>query len=276
MRKLPASLSVAATVFFVGLIQDAAAFPRTKEKADLSISFSLVGTQAAPSATGTATVDVTRSNGVETDSDLTITVTGLTDGTYNVDAVLKNDETATPVPIGTITVAGQTPIAPLALPAGLDVTEIATLTVSSPADPNVLGSVATVLLTGTPTEDIASWTFFANRPVKAPENSTPVETTKHGKKPKKIHGHVLIQAKIVDNVEKREKFLLVAHGGPADTELTIKLDGVVAGTFTTTKNGKMMVKSLTEDVRLAGVHLMTITDASDNVIAEADFFPSID
>ena len=69
MRKLHTSLSVAATVFFVGLIQDAAAFPRTKEKADLSISFSLVGTQAAATATGTAIVDATRSNGLETDSD---------------------------------------------------------------------------------------------------------------------------------------------------------------------------------------------------------------
>jgi hypothetical protein len=93
---------------------------------------------------------------------------------------------------------------------------------------------------------------------------------------------VLIQAKIFDNVEKRRKFLLVAHNGPADTTLTIRLDGVDAGTFTTTKNGKMMVKSLEGDFRLAGVHHLEIVDVSevegedDVVVAVADFFPDIE
>jgi hypothetical protein len=90
----------------------------------------------------------------------------------------------------------------------------------------------------------------------------------------------LVQAKIVDNVERRRKFLLVAHNGPADTTLTLRIDGVDAGTFTTTKNGKMMVKSLPDSsIRLAGIHKLEIVDATTETVvavAEADFFPDIE
>jgi hypothetical protein len=149
-----------------------------------------------------------------------------------------------------------------------------------PADPTVPGSTDTIVLTGTPTESIEIWKFFGNRPVTAAEGFVP-EPPAHGHgKAKRIHGHVLIQAKIVDNVETRRKFLLVAHNGPADTTLTIRLDGVDAGTFTTTKNGKMMTKSLDGDFRLAGVHKLEIVDLTipetPVVVAVADFFPDIE
>jgi hypothetical protein len=282
MKKSYLPVVLAAAGLFLGVADQASAFPRTKEHAVLTINFTLTAPPVEPPpatpATGTATIDVTSENGVETASDLTITTTNLADGTYNVEAILKSDTAEPPVPvlIGQITVAGTTPIAPLPLPATVKALDIETLNVVDPADPTVVGSVDTIVLTGTPTEDIEIWRFFGNRPVTAAEGFVP-EPGKHGKV-KPIHGHVLIQARIVDNQETRRKFLLVAHNGPADTTLTIRLDGVDVGTFTTTKNGKMMTKSLEGDFRLAGVHKLEIVDATTDtpvVVAVADFFPDV-
>jgi hypothetical protein len=287
---LPAVLAVAG--LFLGAADQASAFPRTKEQAILTLTFDLTAPPQEPPpaspATGTATIDVTRENGVETASDLSITTTNLADGTYEVEAILKSDTAEPPVPvlIGSITVAGATPIAALPLPDTVKALDIEVLNVVTPGvvstDPD------TIVLTGTPTEAIEKWTYFANRPVTASDEWNPAQVIGKNGKPKKtkrIHGHVLIQAKIFDGVEKRRKFLLVAHNGPADTELTIRLDGVDAGKFTTTKNGKMMAKSLEgveEQVRLAGVHKLEIVDVADDeteedlVVAVADFFPNVE
>jgi hypothetical protein len=286
MKKSYFPVVLAVAGLFLGAADQASAFPRTREHAVLTLNFTLTAPPVEPApttpATGTATIDVTRDNGVETASDLTITTANLADGTYDVEAILKSDTAEPPVPvlIGQITVAGATPIAPLALPSTVKALDIETLNVVDPADPTVPGSVDTIVLTGTPTEDIEIWRFFGNRPVTAAEGFVP-EPPAHGHgKAKRIHGHVLIQAKIVDNQPTRRKFLLVAHNGPADTTLTIRLDGVDAGTFTTTKNGKMMVKSLADDVTLAGVHKLEIVDATiaetPVVVAVADFFPDIE
>ena len=298
MKKLHLPILLATAGIFLGAADPASAFPRTKESASLTITFDL----AAPAptdpttpppvnpATGTATItDLVRTNGVEEASELEITTTGLADGIYEVEAILKSDSEEPPVPvlIGSITVAGATAVAPLPLPDGVAALDIGVLNVVTPGvvstDPAVPSTPDTIVLTGTPTEDIEKWTFFGNRPVTAAEGYVPTPGTKPNGKPqkaKKIHGHVLIQAKIVDNDETRRKFLLVAHNGPADTELTIRLDGVDAGMFTTTKNGKMMVKSLEGDFRLAGVHNLEIVQVNDDetetVVAVADFFPDVE
>jgi hypothetical protein len=91
-----------------------------------------------------------------------------------------------------------------------------------------------------------------------------------------VHGHVLIQAAIVEGAELRRKFLLVGHGLPSEVTLTVNLDGVAVGEVTTTKRGKAMLKSLEGDFRMAGTHLLTLTDADGNVVAEADFFPGVE
>jgi hypothetical protein len=83
---------------------------------------------------------------------------------------------------------------------------------------------------------------------------------------------VLIQSRIVNDVENKRHFLLVAQGAAADTTYTVNLDGVAVGSVTASKNGKLMVKSLDGDFRIAGTHLLTITDGTSNVIAQADFF----
>jgi hypothetical protein len=178
--------------------------------------------------------------------------------------VTKSDPAAPPVLIGSIVVsATPDPAAPpLTLPEGLSALDIATLTISD--------ATPAVVLAGGPSEDIVKWRFFANRPLVAPTTTlTPAPA-------KKLHGHVLIQAAIVYNVELRRKFLLVGHGLPTESTLTVNLDGVAVGEVTTTKQGKAMLKSLNGDFRLAGTHHLTLTDDIGNTVAEADFFPNVE
>jgi hypothetical protein len=245
----------------------ASAFPRTKEKADATLTFDLQPTAAGSgTAAGTATVDVTRSNGVSTSSSVDLTLTGLADGTYTVDALLKSDAGAVPVAIGSVVVPADPAAPALMLPTDLDPFDIATLTVSD--------ATPAVVLSGTATEAVTSWTYFGNRPLVAAPTAPAATPGEHGGHAKKIHGHVLIQARIANDVETRRKFLLVGLGLPADTTLTVNLDGVAVGSVTTTPRGKAMLTSLEGDFRLAGVDLITLTDANNVVIAQADFFPN--
>jgi hypothetical protein len=195
----------------------------------------------------------------------------LADGTYSVAATLKSDAGATSVAIGSVVVAATPdpaapPVDPLNLPAGLDPFNIATITVSD--------ATPAVVLSGPATETISKWTYMGNRPLVAPATTT-APPDGHGPKPKKLHGHVLIQNRIVDGVETKRHFLLVAQGGTADTTYTINFDGVAVGSVVATKNGKLMLKSLDGDFRLAGVRVVTITDGTSNVIAQADFLPAV-
>src|SRR4030095_10388132 len=109
MKKAYFPVALAVAGLFLGAADQASAFPRTREHAVLTINFTLTAPPVEPPpatpATGTATIDVTRDNGVETPSDLTITTTNLADGTYDVEAILKSDTTEPPVPmlIGQIT-----------------------------------------------------------------------------------------------------------------------------------------------------------------------------
>jgi hypothetical protein len=246
---------------------DASAFPRTKERAELTLTFDLQPTAAGSgTAAGTATIDLTRVNGTATSGALDLSLTGLADGTYSVDALLKSDAGAEPVNIGSVTVAataepGTAPAEPLTLPSDLDPLDIATLTISD--------ATPAVVLSGTAAEDIVTWTYFGNRPLVAGDAAPqPIPGTGHGpkgRKPAKIHGHVLIQARVRDDVETRRKFLLVGLGLQPDTTYTVNLDGVAVGSVTTTPRGKAMLKSLNGDFRLAGVDLITLTDADGTV-----------
>lgn len=237
-------------------------FPATHEMADLTLTFALAPVDPLSTASGTANIHVTKLNGVETDGPLDLTLSGLADGSYTVEAVTKSDPAAPPVLIGSIVVsATPDPAAPpLTLPEGLSALDIATLTISD--------ATPAVLLTGEPTEDITKWRFFANRPLVGVTPTTPAA--------KKLHGHVLIQAAIVENFEFRRKFLLVGHGLPAESALTVNLDGVAVGEVLTTKRGKAMLKSLDGDFPLAGTHHLTLTDIAGNTVAEANLFPNVE
>jgi hypothetical protein len=261
--------------FLLALAPIAEAFPKTKERADLTLTFTLSPTDPVSTASGTATIHVTRTNGVETDGPLDLTLSGLADGTYTVAATTKADPTGPAVPIGSIVLSANPdpsalPAAPLNLPEGLSALEIDTLTISD--------ATPAIVLSGTASESVASWFFFGNRPLlPVVVASAEIPPAGHGKPvAKKLHGHVLIQAVIKADVEQRRKFLLVGHGLAPDTTLTVNLDGVAVGSVTTTKNGKAMLKSLDGDFLLAGVHLVSLSDADGNVVAEADFFPGIE
>jgi len=254
--------SAFAIVLFSAVTPVALGFPATKEKADLTLNFTLSPIDATSTASGTASIHVTRLNGVETDGAIDLTLSGLADGTYTLNALTKSDPAGPPILIGSVVVSA-TPdpnAEPLTLPAGLSALDIATLTISD--------ATPTVVLAGGPSEDIVKWRFFANRPLVAP-------TLIIAQAAKKVHGHVLIQAAIKDNVELRRKFLLVGHGLPPETTLTVNFDGVAVGEVTTTRQGKGMLKSLNGDFRLAGTRLLTLTDDLGNIVAEADFFPNV-
>jgi hypothetical protein len=265
-----ASLAFAAA--FLGAVPTASAFPRTRETAQLSLSFDLQPTAAGSGVSeGTATIDLTRKNGVSTTTGLQLSFTNLADGTYSVDATLKSDSGATPVNIGSVTITGSTvdPSAPLSLPTETDPLDFAAITISD--------ATSAVVLSGSATETITSWTYFGNKPLLAPPGgpASAKPDKVHGK-PVKVHGHIVIQARIRDGVEKRRKFLLVGLGLPADAALTVNVDGVAVGSVTTTPRGKAMLKSLPGDFRLAGVDLITLTDSNNVVVAQADFFPDQD
>jgi hypothetical protein len=264
---LPVLLSALAPLAF--------AFPATRENADLTLNFTLSPLDPLSTAAGTASIHVTRLNGTETDDPIDLTLSGLADGTYSVEATTKSDPMAAPVVIGSVTVSSipdpsAPPPAPLTLPDGLSALDIATLTISdvTPA----------VVLAGGPSEDVAKWHFFANRPLRAPDatGDTSVAPVSGTPTQKKLHGHVIIHAVITDAVELRRKLLLVGHGLPPETVLTVNLDGVPVGDVTTTKHGKAMLKSLEGDFRLAGTQLLTLSDPDGNVVAETDFFPDVE
>jgi len=262
---------------FLGTGSTASAFQRTRDYAKVTLSFDLLPTVGGSgTAAGTGSIEVVRSRGVSVTEGLDLTVTGLVDGTYSVAATLKSDPAAPPVVLGDVLVdstvvvdPADPPVPPLPLPDGLDPFDIATLTVSD--------ATAVVVLAAPATENIADWQFFANRPLNAPPADPLVPITPLArKKLEKIHGHVLIHARIVADVDVRRKFLLIGHGVPANTLLTINLDGVAVGARTSSKNGKVMVTKLDGDFRIAGVKELTLTDPDGTVVMSADFFPELD
>ena len=262
---------------FLAAGSTASAFPKTRDHAEVTLTFDLLPTAGGPAtAAGTGTIELVRDRGVSVTDGLDLTVTGLANGTYTVSATLKSDPVAPAVIISNVVVDSTVvpdpaapPAAPLPLPEGLDPFDIATLTISD--------ATPIVVLSGLPTENVAVWNYFANCPLRAPHIdplAPPVPRT--GKKPKKVHGHVLIRARILDDVETRRKFLLVAHRAPANSLLTINLDGVPVGEVTSTKNGKVMVKNLEGDFRIAGVKELTLTDIDGVVVMVCDFFPGLE
>jgi hypothetical protein len=134
--------------------------------------------------------------GVEYDDAMVLSLSGLPDGTYTVEATTKSDPAAPPILIGSVIVSAivdpaAPPAPPLTLPEGLSALDIATLTISD--------ATPVVVLAGEATEDVVNWRFFGNRPlVPAPGSTT--------SPPRKLHGHVLIRAAIVDGAELRRKF----------------------------------------------------------------------
>ena len=250
------------------LATPAAAAPksRVKERGHLTLNVTLTATLDAPAgATGSGTIEVDKPKfkSAETAS-LSLTTSGLTTGTYSVDATLDDATTAhlgdfavdTAVPPA----AGGDPLV-FAISDTLDTAKIASISVSN--------STAIVMLQGEVVPGMATWKYIANVQVTAPE--VLVTTNEHGPKPKHVHGHIVSHSFVTDNVESHRHFVCVAFGAPKDTELTINVDGTPVGTVMSTKQGKVDLHDIAETVVLRDVELITLTDSLGAVIMEAKF-----
>src|SRR5688572_16260350 len=101
MKNIQTSIVLALAGLLIGTAPKAAAFPATKDSAEVTLTFNLLPTEAGSgTSSGTVVIDVTRKSGVSTSSPLEVTLTGLADGTYSVAANLKSDAGAVPVAIG--------------------------------------------------------------------------------------------------------------------------------------------------------------------------------
>ena len=246
---------------------------KVREKAQLTVSILLEPTASAPvGATATGEISVTRLNRVETAS-LKLVTSGLPAGTYMLDAGLDD---LSEVSLGSISVVGAAPAEPavqetveIDLPAGLLALDIANLSVSNDA--------GVALFSGTAVATTTSWRFFANVRVTAPslDPASAPEEDVNGAKPKKakrVHGHVVVNSRISNDVETKRHFLWVAHGAPAATELKILVDGIGVGFVTSTKQGKVMFKDLESVELLPAVRNISLVDAvTGTVIMEANF-----
>ena len=235
-----------------------------KERGHLTLTAALAATAAAPvGATGNAAIEVTKEKyKSEVSTELKLTSSGLAAGNYSLDATLKD---ATTVHIGDFVVDGTVPAPatpePIAftVPATVDVTNIASLSVSN--------ATPAVLLQGDLVADNVTWKLIANVVVSGPE----VLATTHGPKPKKMHGHAIAHSFITDNVETKRDFLWVAFGAPGDTELTINVDGVAVATVMSTTDGKVMFHEMPVTVVLRDMKSVTLTDSLGAVVMKADF-----
>ena len=273
---------------------------RVKESAELFISFELLPLDETSTASGSAEIELNRHKGDE-ETSFDFSVEGLAEGSYVVQAEAGEDVVDITEfvvePAATDPVTGE-PVtddpseeeAEIELPAGINPLEIDAITVVK-VETVAEQVVATVVLRGEADASATYWMFNANVKVTGPTVVAPVEESPteeepaagpgkgkgkgkkvKGAKVKKVHGHVVVHALIVGDQEKKRKFLFNAHGAPANTELTLNIDGDPVQTVTSSHNGKVMIKSLDDaEVRVAGIRLITVTDAEGTVIMEAQF-----
>jgi hypothetical protein len=266
------SLSLAAcALIFATAVASAAPKSQIKERGEIHLTATLQPAADAPAGV-TATADIvikkTKFNQAGTAS-LTLTTSGFLVGDYSIDGLL--DPAAPPVHLGDFSVGAIDPVNPVP-------DEPITLAISSTIDATLLTSISIsdstpkVILEGEVTATAVNWMYLANVQVTGP---APVGTSSngkaHGPKPKAARGHVISQSTVKNGVETKRHFLWVAFGAPANTELTINVDGVEVGTVTSTKNGKVMFHEMPADVVLRDVKLITLTDGDVALVMQAQF-----
>ncbi len=182
------------------------------------------------------------------------------------------------------------------LDASVDATAITSISVTTvPAD---VTTAPVVVLTGAAELDVLNLNYFANVRVTAPPAS-PLTTTPSptdepetevgpgkgkgkgkgkskgpkGPKVKKVHGHALVQAKIVNGVAKKTFFQFIGFGAPSSAELNVVVNGVVIDTVTSSKQGrvKFRERDLVGEIDYATLDLVTITTIDGTPVMQADF-----
>jgi hypothetical protein len=294
-----ASLALVACAAIGLTVQPASAkMPNIKLSSSATLSFELAPPVVDPppvepsTATGTATISIEEERKTAPAYGFEVAVAGLAAGTYSVEALVENS--AEPVLITDALVV--TAVAPAttgtgefaaALPAGINPRGVLTLNVFTV---DAISTVKTIVLTGAAVLETTELNYFANVRITAPAAPSGTEETdpttdpvtgkgkkgKAGKGGKKVHGHVLLKSTIEAGVETKRQVLFVGHGGPSAVELDIVVDGVVVEgqTVTSTKNGKVMFKTLPADIALESIELLEIVDpATGNAVMQADFTP---
>ena len=225
-----------------------------------TLTVTLAPTAAAPvGASGSAEIRIKQKDAGQK-ARVKLTLAGLAAGDYELDATLAD---ASVVVIGAISVdSAGVPIEDgdedgtvgIKVPDTIDASQIVSLALAD--------ATAVVILSGDTAVDSALVKFFANVSVTGPAGSTP---------PPNVHGHVVAHSTVADGVETEREFLWVGFGAPHETELTINVDGVLVGTVTSSKHGKVKFTSLDATVNLATMSLITLTDAASVVIMQAQF-----
>ena len=261
------SLLVLAALSLASNSAVAAPQSRVKERGSITVTATLAATLNAPAgAAGSAVIEVSKPKfrDVQT-AELALTTTGLSAGSYSVDASLQDLSTAH---LGDLIVeaavpgddAGATPVV-FVISAEVDPLKITTVRVSD--------SAAAVVLEGAATATVNDWKLIANVQVTGPESVATVE--KGGPKPKRVQGHALAKSFIKDGVETKRQFLWVAKGATAGSELTINVNGTAVATVTSAADGKVMFAELPETVVLRELDTVTLTDSAGTVVMQAEF-----
>jgi hypothetical protein len=275
MKPLPVSLAILAVCGLLAEPASAAGTSKIREKATLSVSFDLqpeVG--ELEGASGNATLDATRKNGVQT-GELSIDLLGLTAGEYTLEATNLDGTT---VALGSVTVSAPA-VEGEATKVDTELTAPEGINVLSLDSVSVLDAEGSVVLSGSANATTSLWKYFANVRVTAPAAvvASDLEVTegkgKGGKtKVRKVNGHALAKSTIKDDEETKRQFLFVAKGAPASTLLTIVVDGEEIDEVESTPAGKVMFKEdLIEDVVIQTMKNISLVDEAGVVVMEANF-----
>jgi hypothetical protein len=259
------------TILALGLltgVSSAAPKSNVKERGKIEMAVAFEPTAATPTgvtASATITIDKPKFHKPAT-STLTLTSSGFPAGDYGIDALLKDGTTAVHLgdfavaPVATVDPVPDEPIT-FTIPETVDATLIASLSISD--------SATVLILEGEATATLENWQYLAN--VRITGDVEIVNAKGKGPKVKGPSGHLISQSTIKAGVETKRHFLWVGFGAPAETELTINVDGEVVGTVTSTKKGKVMFHEMPEPVILRDVQLITLTDDSGAIVMKARF-----
>lgn len=251
----------------LGTGQADAKMPNIKISSVAAVNFELAPPDADPTApdptdpSGLAIIRIVEER-KSTDYDLEVSLSGLPEGTYTVEGVLENEPEPQVLASVTVDASGDGEAEALVL----DINPRSVITVNV-IETSITG-VETVVLTGTAELTTEQLKYFANVKVVAPPATTGVAPSKG----KKVHGHALLKATVVDGALTKSTVLFVGQGAPKDTTLNILADGVLAGTVQSTKSGKVMFEELPVEFALEAIELLEIVDpATEFTVMEASF-----
>jgi hypothetical protein len=211
----------------------------------------LIPTTAAPAGTkGFANIEADDDHGLSTGA-LNIQTSGLADGTYTVS--VTSLATGSSTVLGTLSLPLPTGEdnekfgdgSALPFPAGFNPLDIASVQVSD--------STGTVLLAG----DFSTPAGGASSFITAKVSVTP------GAAAPAVRGTSTLATRVSRRVV-RQQFRLTATGAPANTVLTMKVNGVSGGKVKTNRKGAISIKKLPKGVAAHKVTSVTLQNAQGN------------